>query len=281
MMGKSNTRARFMSGLVPNLALMVFSITCIFPAIWLFYSSLKGKAEFYANPISLPKSPSFEQYVAIFTKSKILLWMGNTTRNSLLSLAIILIFGFIIGYFLSRFKFRGKNALYSYYLLGMLVPIHALMVPMYVQFTKTGMGDKWFTLILPYAAFGLPIAIFLVESYVRSIPIEIEEAANMDGCSFHRTLFSIVLPMCRPILVTVGIIQFFIVWNEFTFALILISNDTLMTVPVGITLFKGQFVTDYPKMMASMLIAIFPAMALYFAFSKQIIKGMVAGSVKG
>ncbi|GAA0137685.1 carbohydrate ABC transporter permease [Paenibacillus sp. YSY-4.3] len=279
-MGESSKR-RFLSGLVPNLVLAVFSITCIFPAIWLFYSSLKGKAEFYANPISLPHNPNFQQYIAILTKSKILLWMGNTIRNSVLSLAIILILGFIIGYFLSRFRFKGKNALYNYYLLGMLVPIHALMVPMYVLFTKTGMGDQWYTLILPYAAFGLPIAIFLVESYVRSIPIEVEEAANIDGCSFHRTLFSIVLPMCQPILFTVGIIQFFIVWNEFTFALILISKETLMTVPVGITLFKGQFVTDYPKMMASMLIAIFPAMALYFAFSKQIIKGMVAGSVKG
>lgn len=279
-MGESSKR-RFLPGLVPNLVLAVFSITCIFPAIWLFYSSLKGKAEFYANPISLPHNPNFQQYIAILTKSKILLWMGNTIRNSVLSLVIILILGFIIGYFLSRFRFRGKNALYNYYLLGMLVPIHALMVPMYVLFTKSGMGDQWYTLILPYAAFGLPIAIFLVESYVRSIPIEVEEAANIDGCSFHRTLFSIVLPMCQPILVTVGIIQFFIVWNEFTFALILISKETLMTVPVGITLFKGQFVTDYPKMMASMLIAIFPAMALYFAFSKQIIKGMVAGSVKG
>ncbi|OBZ14979.1 ABC transporter permease [Bacillus sp. FJAT-27264] len=275
------TGGRFVSKWVSNLLLIAFSITCIFPAVWLFYSSLKSKSEFYANPISLPHSPNIEQYIAILTKSKILLWMGNTTRNSVLSLAIILILGFIIGYFLSRYRFKGRNLLYNYYLIGILVPIHALMVPMYVQFTKTGMSDQWYTLVLPYAAFGLPIAIFLVESYVRSIPIEVEEAANIDGSSFHRTLFSIVLPICRPILVTVGIIQFFVVWNEFTFALILISKETLMTVPVGITLFKGQFVTDYPKMMASMLIAIFPAMALYFAFSKQIINGMVAGSVKG
>jgi raffinose/stachyose/melibiose transport system permease protein len=280
-MERKYASGRLLSILSTNFILLVFSISCIFPAVWLFYSSLKGKAEFYANPISLPHSPSFEQYAAIFMKSKILLWMGNTARNSILSLALILILGFIIGYFLSRFRFKGRNALYNYFLLGMLVPIHALMVPMYVQFTQTGLSDKWYTLILPYAAFGLPIAIFLVESYVRSIPIEVEEAANIDGCSFHRTLFSIVFPICRPILFTVGIIQFFVVWNEFTFALILNSKDTLMTVPVGITLFKGQFVTDYPKMMASMLIAIFPAMILYFAFSKQIIQGMVAGSVKG
>lgn len=280
-MNHSLTKRNPLSAIISNLLLIVFSITCIFPAIWLFYSSLKTKSEFYANPISLPHSPDFGQYLAILTRSKILLWMGNTTRNSILSLALILLLGFVIGYFLARFRFRGRNLLYNYYLIGILVPIHALMVPMYVEFTKMGLSDKWYTLILPYAAFGLPIAIFLVESYIRSIPIEVEEAANIDGCSFHRTLFSIVLPICRPILVTVGIIQFFVVWNEFTFALILISKETLMTVPVGITLFKGQFVTDYPKMMASMLIAIFPAMLLYFAFSKQIIKGMVAGSVKG
>lgn len=280
-MNHSLTKRNPLSAIISNLLLIVFSITCIFPAIWLFYSSLKTKSEFYANPISLPHSPDFGQYLAILTRSKILLWMGNTTRNSILSLALILLLGFVIGYFLARFRFRGRNLLYNYYLIGILVPIHALMVPMYVEFTKMGLSDKWYTLILPYAAFGLPIAIFLVESYIRSIPIEVEEAANIDGCSFHRTLFSIVLPICRPILVTVGIIQFFVVWNEFTFALILISKETLMTVPVGITLFKGQFVTDYPKMMASMLIAIFPAMLLYFVFSKQIIKGMVAGSVKG
>ena len=163
----------------------------------------------------------------------------------------------------------------------MLVPVHALMVPMYVLFTKTGMTDQWFTLILPYTALSLPIAVFLVESFVYSVPVEVEEAAAIDGSSFHRTLFSIIMPMCKPILVTVGIIQFFYVWNEFTFALILINSEQLMTVPVGITLFKGQFTTDYPKMMTAMLVAILPAVILYFSFSKQIIKGMVAGAVKG
>lgn len=138
-----------------------------------------------------------------------------------------------------------------------------------------------YTLLFPYVAFGLPIAVFLVESYMHNIPKEIEEAAAIDGSSFNRTLFSIVLPMCKPILVTVGIIQFFSVWNEFTFALILISKEALKTVPVGLTIFKGQYATDYPRMMTAMLISILPAVALYFAFSKQIIKGMVAGAVKG
>lgn len=266
---------------IPNLILMIFSITCVYPAIWLLYSSLKDKAEFYNNPVALPSHPSFQHYIDIFTKSKILVWMGNTVRNSAISLVFIIMIGFITGYFLSRYRFKGRKFLYGYFLLGMLVPVHALMVPMYVLFTKTGMTDQWFTLILPYTALSLPIAVFLVESFVQSVPVEVEEAAAIDGSSFHRTLFSIIMPMCKPILVTVGIIQFFYVWNEFTFALILINSEQLMTVPVGITLFKGQFTTDYPKMMTAMLVAILPAVILYFSFSKQIIKGMVAGAVKG
>ncbi len=265
----------------PNIILMLFSLTCIFPAIWLFYSSLKEKPEFYHSPVALPKNPSFQHYVSILTKSNFLVWLWNSLRNSFLTLFFVIAFGFIIGYFLSRYQFKGRNLMYAYFLLGMLVPVHALMVPMYVLFTKTGLTDNWFTLVLPYTALSLPISVFLVESYVKSIPLEIEEAAAIDGSSRHRTIFSIILPMCKPILTTVGIIQFFYVWNEFTFSLILIDSEKWMTIPVGITLFKGQFTTDFPKMMTAMLLAILPAMLIYFIFSKQIIKGMVAGAVKG
>lgn len=267
--------------MIPNFILILFSISCIFPAIWLFYSSLKEKTEFYSSPAALPEHPSFRHYVSILTQSDFLTWLGNSIRNSMLSLVFILIFGFTVGYFLSRYRFRGRNVLYGYFLIGMLVPVHALMVPMYVLFTKTGLNDNWFTLVLPYTAISMPIAIFLVESYVKSVPAEIEEAAAIDGSSRLRTIYTIVLPMCRPILITIGIIQFFYIWNEFTFSLILIDSSKWMTIPVGLTLFKGQFSTDYPRMMTSMVLAIFPTMMIYFFFSRQIIKGMVAGAVKG
>ena len=145
-----------------NLILLIFSITCIFPAIWLFYSSMKTKTEFYENPISLPSSLNLDSYINVLQKSDMLKWMGNTARNTILSLILILLIGFIVGYFVARFKFRGRKLLYSYFLLGMLIPIHALMVPMYILFTKTGLGDNWYTLIFPYTAFGIPIAVFIV-----------------------------------------------------------------------------------------------------------------------
>lgn len=276
-----NNSSKKLIHIISNVFVMLFSLSCIFPAIWLFYSSLKSKSEFYHSPLALPAQPDFQHYWSILTKSNFLTWLVNSIRNSFLSLFFILLFGFIIGYFLSRYRFKGRNLMYGLFLVGMLVPVHALMVPMYVLFTKMGLTDNWYTLVLPYTALGLPISVFLVESYVKSIPIEVEEAAAIDGSSRHRTLFSIILPMCAPILVTVGIIQFFYVWNEFTFSLILIDSEQWMTVPVGITLFKGQFSTDFPKMMTAMLLAILPAMLIYFIFSKKIIKGMVAGAVKG
>lgn len=266
---------------VPNLILILFSVTCIFPAVWLIYSSMKEKAEFYHSPIALPVHPSIRHYISILTESDFLRWLFNSFRTSVIALFFILIFGFTTGYFLSRYRFKGRNTLYAYFLVGMLVPVHALMVPMYVLFTRTGLNDQWFTLILPYTALSMPIAVFLVESFVKSVPPEIEEAAAIDGSSRLRTIYTIVMPICRPILITVGIIQFFYIWNEFTFSLILINAQELMTIPVGLTLFKGQFSTDYPRMMTAMVLAILPTMIIYFIFSKQIIKGMVAGAVKG
>ncbi|MDO4260742.1 MAG: carbohydrate ABC transporter permease [Eubacteriales bacterium] len=266
---------------VPNMVLLLFSFTCVFPAIWLIYSSLKEKTEFYKSPVALPENPSIKYYLSVLSESDFLKWLLNSMRTSILSLFFILLIGFTIGYILSRYRFRGRNFVYAYFLIGMLIPVHALMVPMYIMFTRLGLNDQWFTLILPYTALSLPTAVFLVESYVKSIPMEIEEAAALDGCSRLRTIYMIVMPMCRPILITIGIIQFFYIWNEFTFSLILIDSKELMTIPVGLTLFKGQFSTDYPKMMTAMVLAILPTMIIYFIFSKQIIKGMVAGAVKG
>ena len=194
---------------------------------------------------------------------------------------MIVLFGFIVGYILARVKFKGNRALYGMFLMGMLIPIHSLLVPIYVVFQRCGISNRWFTLLLPYVSFGLPMGIFLVEGYVKTIPVSLEEAAAIDGSSFSNTLWTIIFPLCRPILVTVAIIQVFSCWNEFSFALVLIKDVALQTVPLALTQFKGQFASDYPKQMAAMLITMSPFIVLYFAFCKQIIKCMVAGAVKG
>jgi raffinose/stachyose/melibiose transport system permease protein len=266
-----------------NLVLWIFSLSCIFPIIWMLYSSLKEKRAFNADIVGLPKNPTLVNYIRILTNSDYHLGasMLNSVRTTLLSIIMIVTFSFVVGYILSRVHFKLNRVLYVMFLMGMLIPIHSLLVPIYVVFQKCGISNKWYTLLLPYVSFGLPMGIFLVEGYVKTIPVSLEEAAAIDGSSFSHTLWTIIFPICKPILVTVAIIQVFSCWNEFSFALVLIKDVSLQTVPLALTQFKGQFASDYPKQMAAMLITMAPIVVLYFVFSKQIIKGMVAGAVKG
>lgn len=273
-------RNLFLSFII-NFVLGLFSFSCIFPVIWLIYSSLKTNQEFMANIIGLPKQLFFGNYQELIFNSDMMYYFFNSIRSTFLSLVFILLFGFIVGYFLSRFRFRGNRLIFALFMAGLLMPVHALIVPMYIQFKQFDLHNKWFSLILPYVTFGLPIAVFLVESYLKGIPQELEAAAAIDGASFTRTLFEIMMPITMPVLTTIGIIQFFSCWNEFIFALILINDNRLLTVPVGINTMKGQYTTDYTKVMATMALAILPALTVYFIFSKRIIEGMVAGAVKG
>ncbi len=267
-----------------NAVLWIFSLSCIFPLVWMFYSSLKKKREFNADIIGLPHNPTFDNYVKVLTNKDYHLGssMMNSVRTTVLSVALILIFGFVIGYILARIDFKMNRPLYAIFLMGLLIPVHSLLVPIYVVFNKFGFANQWYTLIIPYVAFGIPIAVFLIESFIKSVPVELEEAAAIDGSSFMNTLIKIILPVTKPILTTVAIIQSFSCWNEFSFALVLCSrNQKLQTVPLAMTNFKGQFASDYPKIMAGMLITMLPIVVLYFAFSKKIIEGMVTGAVKG
>ena len=266
-----------------NLILWIFSLSCIFPIVWMIYSSLKEKRAFNADIIGLPKSPTLINYTRILSNPDYHLAqsMWNSLRTTVLSIILIIAFSFIVGYILARVRFKLNRVLYIMFLMGMLIPIHSLLVPIYVVFKRCEISNHWFTLLLPYVSFGLPMGIFLVEGFVKTVPVDLEEAAAIDGSSFSHTLWNIIFPICRPILVTVAIIQVFSCWNEFSFALVLIKDVGLQTVPLALTQFKGQFASDYPKQMAAMLITMAPIVVLYFAFSKQIINGMVAGAVKG
>ena len=203
-----------------NGLLLVFSFSCIFPMVWIFYSSFKTQAEFTQSSTALPQALNLKNYISVFTQTKLGMYMLNSARNTILSVLIIIVFSFLAGYVLSRYRFRGRSLIYNYFIMGMLIPVHALLVPMYVQLRQSGLTNHWYTLLFPYVAFGLPISIMLIESYIASIPKELEEAAAIDGCGFFRCLFQIVFPLAMPILSTVAIIQFFAVWNEFSFSLV-------------------------------------------------------------
>lgn len=277
-----NRGKKFAGTLVINAVLILFSLSCIFPIVWLVYSSLKTSPEFNRSIITLPEKPVFKNYVDAFRISHMGTYYFNSVFNAVVSLALMIVIAFVTGYFLSRYKFRGRNLIYFVILFGMLIPVHALLIPLFIQFKSLGLFDTRVTLIIPYVAFAMPFSIFLIESYLTGIPIDMEEAAVIDGSGFIRMMFTIVMPLCTPILITVAILQLFTKWwNEFPFALVLINKEELKTIPLGLLNFSSQYSTNYPMKMAAITLAILPVILTYLLFNRKIIEGMIAGAIKG
>ncbi|MCL6456909.1 MAG: carbohydrate ABC transporter permease [Gorillibacterium sp.] len=261
--------------------MLLFSLTSIFPIIWIIYSSLKTKDEFMLNTISLPTKLHFSNYYKAFVDGKMYTYFISSSFNSIITVFFVILLSFCVAYPLSRYKFRGRSLIYTLFIVGMLVPVYGLIVPLYLQFKLLGIYDQIYTLLLPFIAIRLPLSIFLFESFIRTVPVDLDEAAYIDGASTYYTMTRIILPVCRPAISTVLILAFLDTWNEFPFSLVLVTKDFLRTLPVGLTTFNGQYTTDYTTLMAAMVLSILPVMAVYLLFYKNIIKGMTAGAVKG
>lgn len=280
-MGKVKIMFTKIKSIVINLLVMAFSITCIYPIIWMLYSSVKTNSEFNRSILALPQAIHFENYIKAFKMGKLGLYSLNSLFNAVVSSAIIIFFAFIVAYFIARYQFKGRKVIYMTFLFGMLVPVHALLVPVFIQYKNFGLFDNRLTLIIPYVALGLPFAIFLMEGFIKTIPKELEEAAYIDGSNFFNTMFRIVFPICKPTLTTIGILSFLDGWNEFPFALVLIKSDRLKTISLGLLNFNGQYSKDYTVQMAGLIMAMLPIIIIYILMNKKIIEGMTAGAVKG
>lgn len=268
-------------GALANAIVALFSTVCLFPVVWMAYSSLKTKQEFAMNILSLPSQPQFVNYVSAFRVGEMQIYFLNSVVIATVSVLVLLGVSFLAAYALSRYHFRLGTLLYVLFISGLLVPIHGLLIPVFILFKRLDLLDHRITLILPYIAFGLPLAIFLFDSFIKSIPREMEEASFIDGASLPFTLRRIILPMTAPAVATVTILSFLSCWNEFPFALVLLKTKALKTLPIGLTNFSGQFATDYTKLMAALMITIIPMMVVYFLSYKAIMRGMISGAVKG
>ncbi len=264
-----------------NLIIWIFSLSCIFPVVWLIYSSFKTETEFNRSIITLPAVPQFKNYINAYVSANLGKLILNSAFNALVSMTIVIILAFTIAYLLARYNFKGNRLIYYLFLFGMLIPIHALLVPVFVQFKAMGLFDKRVTLLFPYVAFNLPLSLFLMEGYIRGIPKELDEAAFIEGSNIIRTMYSIIFPVTRPVIVAVGLLTFIFTWNEYPFALVLINSERLRTISLGLVSFKGEYSTNYPLQMAGIVIATLPIILIYLGFNRKIIQGMTEGSLKG
>ncbi|WP_078552569.1 carbohydrate ABC transporter permease [Bacillus alkalicellulosilyticus] len=261
--------------------LIGFAIVNSYPILWMIMNSFKSRQEFAMNPFGLPSEWIFTNYAEAWVTANINTYFFNSLFVGLVAVIITMFVGALASYFLSRFDFKGRKLLFGFFVIGLLVPIHATLVPMFILMQKIGLINTHLALIFPYVAFNLSITIFLLTSFMSTFPKEIEESAVMDGCGAFRIFWSIILPMTRPALATAVILNFINNWNEFAFALVLINDDALRTLPLGLANFAGEYATNYVAQMAGLTIVLVPTILFYLMMEKEIVKGMTQGAVKG
>lgn len=229
--------------------IIFFALYTLFPLVWLVVSSLKTNYEFLAgSPFSLPKIPQWQNYVNALSVAGLGRMLLNTVIVGLIATAANVIIASMSAYCLSRFRFNGRERLYTLFTAGILVPLNALMVPYFVIINKLGLYNTYGGMILLYCAIGIPMSTFLIRGLMDSIPMELEEAAYIDGCGFYGRFFHIILPLSRTGIVTAATFEFLTCWNEFVFANLIVSSEKLRTIQVGIRYFTNQFSTDYVSM---------------------------------
>ncbi|MFT4145403.1 MAG: carbohydrate ABC transporter permease [Mobilitalea sp.] len=261
--------------------IIFFAIYTLFPLVWLAVTSLKTNAEYFANPFSLPAIPQWQNFLNAFTQANLGQMIWNSLTVAFIGTILNISVASMASYALSRFAFRGREIIFAALSAGIMVPLNALMVPYFTIFSKLGLIDNLFSLRILYAAIGLPISIFIIRGFMDSFPVEIEEAAIIDGCGFFGRFFRMVLPLVKSGLVTAATFQFITCWNEFVYANLLTSSPRLKTIQIGIRYFTNQFTTDYVSMYAAIVIAIIPSILIYAIFQKHVIAGLTAGAVKG
>jgi len=260
------------------------------PVAWLLISSVSSRSELLSTPIHwIPQQPTFQNYTNILFPSEGTSEVAKTFRttlgNSLLVASavtvIALTFGSIAAYALIRLRFPFRNTLLIGILGTRMIPEISLVIPLYLFATRVGLFNSPIILIITYLSFALPFAIWLMAAFFESIPVELEDAARIDGCTRLETLWKIIMPISAPGLVSTGLFVFLTAWDEFFFALILTSTVSAKTVPVAIAEFTGRYVVDVGGMMTGGVLAALPPVILSLIFQRYIVSGLTAGAVKG
>ncbi|MGQ7885984.1 carbohydrate ABC transporter permease [Paenibacillus sp. WC2504] len=256
------------------------ALVSLYPIFLMLTSSLKTNIQILKNPMSLPTSISFAAYSKLVHQIPFFSYFWNSLVVSVVSVVLILLFGVMASFYIARYPFRWNGALFFFFLLGMMIPIKLGIVPLFLLMKKLSMLNSIWSLVSVYTAIGLPLAILILTGFFRTLPKELEEAARIDGSSDFGVMWHVLLPLIRPALGTVMIMNFIMAWNDFFFPLIFIQDDAKKTIPVGMLSLFGQYSTDLSMLFAGLTLASVPMMVIFFLASKQFMEGMTAGAVK-
>ncbi|HKV43803.1 MAG TPA: carbohydrate ABC transporter permease [bacterium] len=279
--GRRSRGGRPVTAALAQALLAANALLVLLPLAFMVMSSFKTTREIFQRPFGPPATLSWRNYAAVWGTAHFSVYFVNSVIVTVASMVLILLTGTLAAYALGRYRFRGNDLLYLFFLTGIMVPIRLAIIPLFILMRDLRLLDNEWSLILVYAGSGLPSAIFILTGFFRALPQDLDGAARIDGAGELGILLRVMLPLVRPALAIVTVYNVIPIWNDFFFPLVFIHQDRLKTLPLGLTVFFGEFATNWGLLFAGLSLAVIPVIALYLAMSQQFIKGLTAGAVKG
>ncbi|NLJ75573.1 MAG: carbohydrate ABC transporter permease [Firmicutes bacterium] len=267
--------------IVVTLFALFWLVISFYPFVFMVMSSLKGRMEFVIQPKwALPEKFLYTNYIRVI-EGGFLRFFSNSVIVSGFSVLLIILVSSLSSYAISRIRFRFSGFVYTMFVAGMMIPIHITLIPVYNLTRAMGLYDNLAGLVGPYVSFSLPVSVFVLTGFMREIPLELEEAALMDGASRLQVYTKVIMPLSKPAISTVAIYNFIMLWNEFIYALVLLSSPKNWNLTMGLWNFHGQYSIDIPLIMATLTLAALPLIIVYIFLQEQVIRGMTTGALKG
>lgn len=269
------------STIASYVVLTLWAFVVIVP-LWLtLLNSVKAQREIFRDPFALPLNPTIQGYASVWTDGRFDLYFRNSVVVTVVALVLILFLGSLAAFALAQWQSRTARVIYLFFIAGLMFPIRIGTINLIQILQAINLLDSLWGLIVIYVATGLPIAVFVLTEFIRTIPIELQDAARVDGASEFRIYWSLVLPLTRPALATVAVFNLIPIWNDLWFPLITIRSEEFRTVTLGVSMLVGQYNTDWNRMLSVLTLGALPVLIAYLLMSRQFIRGLTAGAVKG
>lgn len=262
------------------IALIIVMILFVFPFVLLIVNSFKANQVITSDPLGLPSSFQFDNYVNAFDKMGYVSAFSNSLLITIAGVLLIALFAAMTAHYFVRHKSKLNQYLFFLMVAAMIIPFQAIMIPLVKIYGSLSLLDNKWSLIYMYIGFGSPLAVFIYHGFIKSIPLELEEAALMDGCGRVQTFFRIVLPVLLPTTVTISVLNVLWIWNDFLLPSLVLTSSEQRTLPLSTFYFYGTYTVDYGPLMAGLVLTLLPVLIVYLFAQKYIIQGVMQGAIK-
>lgn len=262
------------------LFLIVISISTIYPLLFMLINSLRNKIDYLKNPFGLPDKFQIHNYILLFRQYNVLSSIFNSFFTTIISIVFTGFISSLASFPLAKLNFKGKETSFMFITSFMMVPVAVLMIPMYIMFSDMNMINNYLSVIIFWFVIDLPYGIYMMTANFRSIPTETIESAKVDGANLFKVYYRIILPMAKPVIVTMVIIYFMWNWNDLLMPMILMQSEKMTTLTVAVATIVGKYFSNLPLLLAGLFINSIPTIIVYLVFQKYIIKGVTSGAIK-